>query len=102
VLSAMQSSMRDKTGLIFFPGLGVGKNAKSEEKSEAMKQMQQRIVANPSGSFMYHPRGQRVQPPQDASDGNGGCPRPAGHNRKLPSRPTRKSYVCPAALITTQ
>jgi len=57
VLSAMQSNMGDKTGLYIFPGLGVGKNATREEKSEAMKQMQQRIAANPSGILMYHPPG---------------------------------------------
>ena len=57
VLSAMQSSMGDKTGLYIFPGLGVGKNATREQKSEAMKQMQQRIAANPSGILMYHPPG---------------------------------------------
>ena len=54
VLSAMQSSIGDKTGLYIFPGLGVGTNATREEKSEAMKQMQQRIAANPSGILMYH------------------------------------------------
>ena len=57
VLSAMQSNMGDKTGLYIFPGLGVGKNATREEKSEAMKQMQQKIAANPSGILMYHPPG---------------------------------------------
>jgi hypothetical protein len=56
VLSAMQSSMGDKTSLYIFPGLGVG-NATRKEKSEAMKQMQQRIAANPSGILMYHPPG---------------------------------------------
>ena len=57
VLGAMQTSLGDKTGLYIFPGLGVGKNATREEKSEAMKQMQQRIAANPSGILMYHPPG---------------------------------------------
>ena len=55
----MQSSMGDKTGLYIFPGLGVGKNATREEKNEAMKQMQQRIAANPSGILMYHPPGRQ-------------------------------------------
>jgi hypothetical protein len=59
VLSAMQSSMGDNTGLYIFPGLGVGKNATREEKNEAMKQMQQRIAANPSGILMYHPPGRQ-------------------------------------------
>jgi hypothetical protein len=59
VLSAMQSSISDKTGLYIFPGLGVGKNATRKEKNEAMKQMQQRIAANPSGILMYHPPGRQ-------------------------------------------
>ena len=59
VLSAMQSSIGDKPGLYIFPGLGVGDNATREEKSEAMKQMQQRIAANPSGILMYHPPGRQ-------------------------------------------
>jgi hypothetical protein len=57
VLGAMQGNIGDKTGLYIFPGLGVGKSATREEKSEAMKQMQQRIAANPSGILMYHPPG---------------------------------------------
>ena len=57
VLGVMQSSIGDKAGLYIFPGLGVGKSATREEKSEAMKQMQQRIAANPSGILMYHPPG---------------------------------------------
>src|SRR5262245_10111416 len=59
VLNAMQSSMSDKAGLYIFPGLGVGKDATREEKNEAMKQMQQRITANPSGILMYHPPGRQ-------------------------------------------
>src|SRR5438067_7369106 len=59
LLSAMQSSIGDDAGLYIFPGLGVGKNATREEKSEAMKQMQQRIAANPSGILMYHPPGRQ-------------------------------------------
>ncbi|HTL79575.1 MAG TPA: hypothetical protein VL136_09225 [Candidatus Babeliales bacterium] len=57
LLGAMQSSIGDRTGLYIFPGLGVGKNATRKEKSEAMKQMQQKIAANPSGILMYHPPG---------------------------------------------
>jgi hypothetical protein len=59
VLSAMQSSIGDKTSLYIFPGLGVGKTATREEKNEAMKQMQQRIAVNPSGILMYHPPGRQ-------------------------------------------
>jgi len=37
VLSTMQSNVGDQTGLYIFPGMGVGKNATRQEKSEAMK-----------------------------------------------------------------
>jgi len=57
VLSAMQSNIGDKTGLYIFPGLGLGENATREDKKEAMKEMQQRIAANPSGILIYHPPG---------------------------------------------
>jgi hypothetical protein len=59
VLNAMQTGVGEKAGLYIFPGLGVGKNATREEKNEAMKQMQQRIAANPSGILMYHPPGRQ-------------------------------------------
>jgi uncharacterized membrane protein YkgB len=59
VLNAMQSNIGENAGLYIFPGLGVGKDATREEKNEAMKQMQQRIAANPSGILMYHPPGRQ-------------------------------------------
>ena len=59
LLSAMQSSMGEKTGLYIFPGLGVGKDATRTEKNEAMKKMQERIASNPSGILMYHPPGRQ-------------------------------------------
>jgi len=59
VLNSMQSNIGDKTGLYIFPGLGLGENASREEKSQAMKGMQQRIAANPSGILMYHPPGRQ-------------------------------------------
>ena len=57
VLSAMQSNIGDQTGLYIFPGMGVGKNASRQEKSEAMKHMDEKIAANPSGILMYHAPG---------------------------------------------
>ena len=53
-LSAMQSNIGEQSGLYIFPGPGVGKNATREEKSEAMKQMGEKMAANPSGILMYH------------------------------------------------
>jgi hypothetical protein len=57
VLSAMQSNIGEQTGLYIFPGPGVGKNATRQEKNEAMKQMREKIAANPSGILMYHAPG---------------------------------------------
>jgi len=59
VLSAMHGNIGDKTGLYIFPGLGVAKDATREQKNQAMKGMQQRIAANPSGILMYHPPGRQ-------------------------------------------
>ena len=39
---------------------------------------------------------------QFAAGCDGGWPWPGGHNRKVPPLPTRKSYFCPDASITTQ
>ena len=57
VLSTMQSNVGDQTGLYIFPGMGVGKNATRQEKSEAMKHMDEKIATNPSGILMYHAPG---------------------------------------------
>jgi hypothetical protein len=57
VLSAMQSNIGEQTGLYIFPGPGVGKNATRQKKNEAMKQMREKIAANPSGILMYHAPG---------------------------------------------
>src|SRR6266699_3352253 len=57
VVSAMQSSIGEQTGLYIFPGPGVGKNATRQEKHEAMKHMGEKMAANPSGILMYHPPG---------------------------------------------
>jgi hypothetical protein len=57
VLGAMQSNIGEQTGLYIFPGPGIGKNATRQEKDEAMKQMREKIAANPSGILMYHAPG---------------------------------------------
>jgi hypothetical protein len=44
VLSTMQSNIGEQTGLYIFPGMGVGKNASRQEKSEAMKHMDEKIA----------------------------------------------------------
>jgi len=57
VLSAMQSSIGEQTGLYIFPGPGVGKNATRQEKNEAMKHMGEKMATSPSGILMYHAPG---------------------------------------------
>ena len=57
VVSAMQSSIGEQTGLYIFPGPGVGKNATRQEKNEAMKHMGEKMATNPSGILMYHAPG---------------------------------------------
>jgi hypothetical protein len=52
VLSTMQSSIGDQTGLYIFPGLGVGKNASRQEKNEAMKQMNEKIAGEQAADFL--------------------------------------------------
>jgi len=54
VLAAMQSNIADKSGLYFFPGLGVGPNATREEKNEAMKQEAAKMASGPSGLLIYN------------------------------------------------
>jgi hypothetical protein len=54
VLAAMQSNIGDKSGLYFFPGLGVGPNATREEKNEAMKQEAAKMASGPSGLLIYN------------------------------------------------
>jgi len=57
VLSSMQSTIGEQSGLYVFPGPGVGKNATRQEKNEAMKHMGEKMAANPSGILMYHAPG---------------------------------------------
>jgi hypothetical protein len=54
VLAAMQSNIAEKSGLYFFPGLGVGPNANREEKNEAMKQEAAKTASGPSGLLVYN------------------------------------------------
>jgi len=57
VLGAMQTNMGDTAALYIFPGTGLGPDATKEQQKEAMKQMEAKLAANPSGLLMYHPPG---------------------------------------------
>jgi hypothetical protein len=54
VLATMQTNIAEKSGLYFFPGLGVGPNATREEKNEAMKQEAAKMASGPSGILIYN------------------------------------------------
>jgi hypothetical protein len=54
LLAAMQSNIAEKSGLYFFPGTGLGKNATRQEKGEAMKQAAAKMASGPSGLLLYN------------------------------------------------
>jgi hypothetical protein len=54
VLATMQSSIAEKSGLYFYPGLGVGPDATKQEKNEAMKQATTKMASGPSGLLLYN------------------------------------------------
>jgi hypothetical protein len=53
----MQSSIGQTSGLYLFPGLGLGPNPTSAQRSAAMKDYEPKLAANPSGLLIYHPPG---------------------------------------------
>jgi hypothetical protein len=57
VLSAMQSSIGQTSGLYLFPGLGAGPSPTSAQRNAAMKNYEPKLAANPSGLLIYHPPG---------------------------------------------
>jgi hypothetical protein len=61
VLAAMNSQIGDRSGLYFFPGMGLGPNATHAERNAAMKDYQPRLTANPSGILIYHPAGAKLR-----------------------------------------
>jgi hypothetical protein len=59
VLDGMQTNIGEKSGFYYFPGLGVGPNPTREQKSEAMKHMDEALARHPSGILIYHAAGTR-------------------------------------------
>jgi hypothetical protein len=60
VLSGLQTNLGDNRGLYHFPGHGLGPNPTREQKSEAMKHMNEKLATNSSGLLMYNPPGRQV------------------------------------------
>lgn len=61
VLAAMNSQIGDRSGLYFFPGMGLGPNATHAQRNAAMKDYQPKLTANPSGILIYHPAGAQLR-----------------------------------------
>jgi hypothetical protein len=59
VLDSMQINIGEKSGFYYFPGLGLGDNPTHEQKSEAMKHMDEALAHHPSGILIYHRAGSR-------------------------------------------
>src|SRR6266571_4396515 len=60
VLGAMQTNIGQQSGLYLFPGFGLGRTSTRQQRSEAMKHMEERLASNPSGILMYHPPGRAL------------------------------------------
>lgn len=58
-LEALQNNLGDQAGLYVLPGFGLGPDATSAQKKEAMKHLDERVAKYPSGILMYHPTGAR-------------------------------------------
>src|ERR1700730_18503025 len=59
VLDALKTNMGENHGLYHFPGFGLGDNPTREQKQEAMKHVNEKLAANPSGILIYHPPGRQ-------------------------------------------
>jgi hypothetical protein len=63
VLSAMHSSLREKSGMYIFPGMALGPNPTREQQRSAMEQYGEKLASNPSGLLVYHPPGAKALRP---------------------------------------
>jgi hypothetical protein len=63
VLSALQASLGQTTGLYFYPGFGVPVNAPREQRHAAMRDYGTKLASNPSGILIYHPPGAKALSP---------------------------------------
>jgi hypothetical protein len=60
VLSAMHSSLGEKSGLYMFPKMELGANPTLEQQHAAMEHYGEKLAANPSGLLIYHPPGAKA------------------------------------------
>jgi hypothetical protein len=63
VLSAMHSSLGEKSGMYMFPGMELGANSTREQQHASMEHYGEKLASNPSGLLIYHPPGAKVLTP---------------------------------------
>ncbi len=63
VLSAMQTSLGNASGMYIFPGMGLGPNPSIKEMNAAMPQYEKKLAGNPHGLLIYHPPGGKAMEP---------------------------------------
>ena len=63
VLSAMYTSLGEKSGMYMFPGMELGANPSREQEHAAMQHYGEKLAGNPSGLLIYHPPGAKALTP---------------------------------------
>ena len=63
VLSAMYTSLGEKSGMYMFPGMELGAHPTREQEHAAMQQYGGKLAGNPSGLLIYHPPGAKALTP---------------------------------------
>ena len=63
VLSAMHSSLGEKSGMYMFPGMELGASPTREQQHAAMEHYGEKLAGNPSGLLIYHPPGAKALTP---------------------------------------
>jgi hypothetical protein len=63
VLTALNTTLGESSGLYFYPGWGLGSDATSQQRNAAMQQYEQKLASSPSGILIYHPPGGKAMTP---------------------------------------
>jgi hypothetical protein len=63
MLSSMQTSLGQNSGLYIFPSIGWKPGDSASQRNEAMKNYDAKLVSNPSGLLIYHPPGEKSLTP---------------------------------------
>ncbi|HVF70919.1 MAG TPA: hypothetical protein VM940_04860 [Chthoniobacterales bacterium] len=59
LLGALDSTVKSKPGMYFYPSMGVGPDASHAEQTAAMEKFPEKLAKYPTGFFIYHPAGSR-------------------------------------------